>query len=273
VALLRFFSAQYLPLDMLRQMQEFLWQRGAGLGRGPLAYLLLPFNLTYHTAQFHGAGGIGLAPLAFCPLALLVGARNRTAKCLALLAWIMTTTWFLQQESRYLIPVYAILAALAVLGWRGLLARTEKSASIIAAAILGVSLCYGCFMIGSGRAEDLRAVVSPASAQELRNEKIPYLASVEYLNSNAAVRKILILDRSVQPYYLDRTYVKPIGQWGEQVLPGVTRASDVLPQAKQLGTTHILDVHSSIAPFQVPESFPGLVRVLDLPDQRVYRVL
>ncbi len=273
VFLLGIFHPKYLSSNMLYQLQGYLWLRGSGLGRGPLAYLALPFNLTYHTSRFHGAGGIGLAPLAFCPLALLLGWRNRIVKAVALLVWIMATAWFLQQESRFLIPVYAMAAVLAVLGWRGLLASTGKAASCLATAVMADSLAYGCFMIGAAREQDLHSVVSPSYAQKVRNEQIPFVASVEYLNSTASVRKVLILDRSVPPYYLDRDYLKPIGQWGEQVFPGVDRAADVLPRAKEQGVTHILDVHSAIAPFQVPQNSPGLALVLDLPDQRVYRVM
>src|SRR6266404_715327 len=273
VALLHFFHPKYLSADVLRQMQEFLWQRGTGLGRGPLAYLLLPFNLTYHTSRFHGAGGIGLAPLAFCPVFLLLGLRSRFGKGLALFAWILTTFWFFQQESRYLIPVYAVLAVLAVTGWRGLLATTGKTASTLAAAVIVISISYGCFMIASGRREDLHSAVSPSYADQHRRRNIPFLESFEYLDGNASVHKVLILDRSVQPYYLDRNYLKFIGQWGERVLPDAANAADVLPRVKELGITHILDVSSTVAPFQVPPSFPGLARVLDLPDQRIYRVL
>src|SRR6266436_3462730 len=273
VALLHFFHPKYLSADVLRQMQEFLWQRGTGLGRGPLAYLLLPFNLTYHTSRFHGAGGIGLAPLAFCPVFLLLGLRSRFGKGLALFAWILTTFWFFQQESRYLIPVYAVLAVLAVTGWRGLLATTGKTASTLAAAVIVISISYGCFMIASGRREDLHSAVSPSYADQHRRRNIPFLESFEYLDGNASVHKVLILDRSVQPYYLDRNYLKFIGQWGERVLPDAANAADVLPRAKELGITHILDVSSTVAPFQVPSNFPGLARVLDLPAQRIYRVL
>ena len=272
-ALLRFFHPKYLPVAAIREFQEYMWHRGAGLGRGPLAYLALPFHLTYQTSRFHGAGGIGLAPLAFAPMLLLFGAREKSTKALALLAWVMTSLWFLQQESRFLIPVYGIAAVLAVLGWRAMLARTGRMAAAMALAVVAISLSYGCFMIASARSEELHRVVSPSYAERVRAQQIPYLASFQYLNETAAVRKVLILDRSVPPYYLERDYLKPIGQWDEQVLPGVTRAVDALPRAQELGVTHVLDVQSTIAPFQVPPNFPGLELVVDLPEQRVYRVL
>jgi hypothetical protein len=270
--LLHFFHPKYLTAEVIHQLQAYLWQRGAGLGRGPLAYLSLPFNLTYHTSRFHGAGGIGLAPLAFAPLGLWLGWRNRYVQGLVLLAWLMATLWFFQQESRFLIPVYAMTAVLAVLGWRGLLSTAGKSATVLAAAAMLLSVSYGGYMIVSARKADLHSALSPEYAQRMRAEGIPFLESFEYLNGAAAVHKVLILDRSVPPYYLDRSYLKPIGQWGEQVLPGVERAVDVLPHAKEYGVTHVLDVRSTMAPFQVPEKFPGFELVVDLPDQRVYQV-
>jgi hypothetical protein len=272
LALFRFFHPKYMSADAVRQMQIVLWQRGQGLGRGPLAYLLLPFNLTYHTSRFHGAGGIGLAPLAFGPLALLLTARNSVARALSLLAFVLTTLWFVQQESRYLMPAYAIMAVLAVLGWRWLLATTGKTGHVLAAAVMALSLSYGCFMIASGRRDALHAAVSPSFALQFRKEHIPYYESFEYLNRVDSVHKVLILDPSVPPYYLDHGYLKPFGTWGERVLPYAASADDVMPYLKELGISHVLDVNSSLGTFQIPRGFPGMQLVLELPSQRVYRI-
>jgi hypothetical protein len=273
VALLHFFHPKYLSAETLRGMEKFLWVRGEGLGRGPLAYILLPFNLTYYSSRFHGAGGIGLTPLAFCPFALLLARRNSRAVALIALAWIWTTTWFVQQESRYLIPAYAVFAVIAVLGWRWLLAAAGKLAAALASVVIAVSVFYGCFMIASASRESLHAAMSPSYAQRFRRERIPFLESFEYLNHENGVRRVLILDSSVTPYYLDRDYLKPLGTWGESILPYAGDTVKVLAHVDGLGITHILDVNSEYSPFQVPPGSPKLTLVLDLPRQRVYRVL
>src|SRR5208283_435049 len=64
------FHVKFLSPDAIVNFQSYILKRGAGLGHGLGAYLLLPFNLTYHTSNFHGAGGIGLAPLALGPIGL-----------------------------------------------------------------------------------------------------------------------------------------------------------------------------------------------------------
>ena len=271
--LLRFFHPKYVTVEMLTQMQSFLWQRGAGLGRGLLAYFLLPYNLTYHTSNFHGAGGIGLAPLAFLPIAVFLALRDRALRALLIFAWITTTLWFVQQESRYLIPAYAVLAVLAVAGWQWLKrASSGKAARLLAAAVVALSLCYGGFMILSARRSEMHATLSQGYAEKLRQEQTPYFESFQYLNASKSVRKVLVLDRSVMPYNLNCDYVKPIGTWGERVFPEIRDSADALHQLKNLGISHVMDVHSSVALFQVPDHTPGLKLVLDLPDQRVYLV-
>lgn len=271
--LLHFFHPKYLSPQMIQEFQAYILRRGAGLGRGPAAFFLLPFQLTFHTSNFHGAGGIGLAPLALAPLGLLASRRTAFAKWLAWLALLFTLEWFVtQQESRFLIHVYAISAVFGVLGWRYVLAHRNRWAAALAATVVGISFLYGGFMIASGRRADLHAAVSLRYAEERQQEEVPFYRSFAYLNRAADVRRVLILDRSVPPYYLDRSYVKPFGQWGEQTVPAAGTSAEVLARLKELGITHILDVNSSVGPFQVPQDFAGLTAVLNLPDQRIYRV-
>ena len=118
----------------------------------------------------------------------------------------------------------------------------------------------------------MHAVVSPSFALQFRKEHIPFHESFDYLNRVDSVHKVLILDRSVPPYYLDHSYLKPFGTWGERVLPYATSADDVMPYLRELGISHILDVNSSVGTFQIPPNFPGLQLVLELPSQRVYRI-
>src|SRR5262249_24112214 len=99
-----FFSPKYLSPEAISQFHAYIRQRGGGLGRGLLAFLLLPFNLTYHTSNFHGAGGIGLCPFALGPIGILSSRRNPELKVMVILAFLLTVSWFsTQQESRFLI--------------------------------------------------------------------------------------------------------------------------------------------------------------------------
>ena len=264
---------KYLSPEALREFHAYIHQRGGGLGRGLGAFLLLPFRLTYHTANFHGAGGIGLYALALGPFGLIASRRNQFSRALALLALLLTMEWFLtQQESRFLIHVYAMGAIFAVLGWQYAKSVSPRWGSLLCAIAISCSLAYGLFMIGTARANDVAAAFSSSFAERQRQQRIPFLESFRFLHSEPSVQKVLILDRSVPPYYCDKAYLKITGQWKEQVLPGIRDAHDALEHLGELHVSHVMDVQSEVSDFQVPAKSPGLTLVFERPKQRIYRV-
>jgi 4-amino-4-deoxy-L-arabinose transferase-like glycosyltransferase len=269
----RFLHVKYFSPDSLQNFYTWVIHRGHGHGRGLPEFLLLPFNLTYHTADFHGAGGIGLVPLAFGPLGLIAARGNAFARRLALLAALLLGIWFVtSQESRYLIHVYAIAAIFGVIGWRHFVSSAGKRGTILGAIVVSLSLLYGLYMVGAARKTDLHSVFSPSFAQKRRQMEIPFLSSFTYLNRDPSVTRLLILDRSVPAYYSDKNYLKPFGQWGEQVLPDAATPNDVLAKLSELRISHVLDVRSEISGFRVPSDYPGVILVFERPDQRVYKV-
>ena len=116
------------------------------------------------------------------------------------------------------------------------------------------------------------SVFSASFAEQRRQERIPFLDSFRFLNTSPAVKEVLILDRSVPPYYSDKSYIKPFGQWGEQTIPDVTNVQQVLDRLSDLRISHVLDVNSEISGFQIPQNTPGLTLVFERPNQRVYGV-
>jgi len=268
-----FLHVKYFSANALRGFYAWSIHRGQGHGRGLVKLFLLPFNLTYHTADFHGAGGIGLAPLAFGPMGVIASRHNYFSRRLALLGALLLVLWFVSlQESRYLIHVYAISAVLAVIGWRYSVSLLVKRGRLLSAIVVGLSILYGLYMIGSSRLADIHSVFSSSYARKRRQMEIPFVESFDFLNRDPSVSRVLILDPSVPAYYSDKEYLKPFGQWGEQVLPTAPTPEDVLARLGELKISHILDVRSSISEFRVPANFPGVVLVFERPDQKVYRM-
>ncbi len=271
--LLRFFPATKLLPSVLLEVQHNVLETGRGLGRGIGSFLLLPFNLTYHTANFRGAGGIGLAPLALGPLGLFACRKNPFACALALFAFLQMTAWFATaQVSRYAIHVYVLGAIFAVLGWQYVAKQGSKYARAVAAVVVAFSVLYGLYMIVPERVEDMRAAVSPAFEDKRRHEETPYLESFDYLNAEPSVHKVLILGPYVAPFYSDKPYLKPLGRWGEQTLPDATNLQAVLSQSRELHVSHMLDVFPEYGPLKLPENSPGLTLVFQGKNQRVYRI-
>lgn len=270
----RFFHVRYLPPQAIQHFIEIIHRQGVGMGHGPLSFLLLPYNLTYHTASFiNGAGGIGLAPLALAPFGILATRRNGLAEVMGLYALLQTAAWFMtDQEARFVMPVYIILAVFAVLGWRYVTSAAPQWGPFLAGLAVATSIAYGLFMIGRARIDDMHAVVSSSFAENRRQEEIPFVDSFDYLNREPEVTKVLILDPLVPPYYSEKDYVKPIGRLGEESLPNAGNLDHVISEIPRLHISHVLDVRWPGGSFRLPDNPEAMTLVLQRDNQRIYRV-
>ena len=271
--LLRIFPATKILPAVLFEVQKNVLETGIGMGRNLWSFLLLPFNLTYHTADFRGAGGIGLAPLALAPFGVLACRRDAFAKGLVLFAFLQMTAWFATaQVSRYAIHVYVLTAIFAVLGWQYVAHAGSRLARALSALVIAVSILYGLYMIIPDRVEDMRAAISPAYEDKREHAQYPYLVSFDYLNNEPSVSKVLILGPHVAAFYSDKPYIKPLGRWGEQTLPDATSLPAVMSQLRDLHVSHVLDVFPEYGPLKLPKNSPGLTLVFERENQKVYRV-
>jgi hypothetical protein len=270
---LRFFTVKSLLPSVLHELEKNVRETGVGMGPGIRNFLLLPFHLTFHTANFRGAGGIGLVPLALGPLGVLASRRNTLAKGLVLFAALQTLAWFVTaQVSRYLVPVYAISALFGVLGWEYAVGTSSKVSRVLSASAVACSLLYGLVMILPESRDDVHAALSRSFEAERRLREIPFVESFDFLSDNASVAKVLIADPYVHAFYSDKAYIKPLGRWGEQTLPDATDLQKILPTLPSLRVTHVLDVAWPQGALRLPDHPPGLTLVFQRSDQRVYRV-
>ncbi len=271
--LLHFFTAKNMLPAVTQALVEEVRTTGKGMGRGVLDFFLLPFNVTYHTANFRGAGGIGLVALALGPFGVVARRRDAFAKGLLLFVALATAAWFVTaQESRYAIDIYVVATLFGVLGWQYVARSVSWNARALAAVAVAISTLYGLFMIIPDRREDVHAALSSSFEAKRTQEETPRAASFEYINGEPSVRKILILDRGIAAFFIDKPYIKPFGRWGEQALPGVTNVPSVMSQLPSLHVTHIFDTIADDGSFYLPEHPPGLTLVFEHGDQRVYRV-
>lgn len=272
-ALLHFFRPKNISPVIMQRLVTNVVETGAGMGRGVKHFLLLPFNLTYHTANFRGAGGIGLVPWALAPFGLISRWREPFSSGIALFAVLQLTSWFMTaQVSRYLIASYVIAAILGVLGWQSVAASRRRSGIVLCSIVLAVSVSYGLFMILSGQQDDLHAALSRKFEDARTLRETSWAESFRYLNNDPSVTKVLILDENVAPYFLKMDYVKPFGRWGERTVPDVAGPSDLLSVLPRLHVTHVLDVRFPGGSFMLPEHPPGLMPAFERGNQIVYRV-
>jgi hypothetical protein len=171
-----------------------------------------------------------------------------------------------------LIPVYVIGAVFGVLGWQCIARSASRSAQALSTVVIAISLLYGMYMIIADRVEDVHAALSSSFEVKRSYEETPRFASFDFINREPSVKKVLILDRGIAAYFIDKPYIKPFGRWGEQTLPGATDVPKVMSELPSLHVTHVFDVISEDGSFYLPEHPPGLTLVFERADQRIYRV-
>ncbi len=274
VSLSHFFHPKYFSPEAVRNFNDFFAKLNASIDRSPRGFLLLPFRLTFHPANFiNGPGGVGLAPLALAPFGLWVCRRDSFARGLALFSLLQVAVWyFIGPDPRFVIHVFVIAAALAVIGWNYVRQEAPKFGPALASLVMACSILYGFFMIVSFRVDDLHAVVSSAFAEKRKHEEVPFLESFEFLNREPSVKKILVLEPRMPVYYLDRDYLRPVGRFGEESLPEGNNLKMLLSELSNLHISHVVDVKLDGKTFRLPDQPQGLSLVVQLEDQRIYAV-
>ena len=269
-----YFPVKYMSPEAVATLGAVIDRSGRGMGHTFWGFLLLPFRLTFHPANYLcGAGGVGLTLLMLAPFGILVCWRDLFAKVTVVFMFFWTIAWFVtEQDARFLMQVFVIFAAFAVWGWRFVAQKAPRFGPLLAGVSVACSILYGLIMIVPTRAPDVRATLSVSYEQWRKYRDIPFLESFNRLNQDPAVRRVLVLEPLVPTYYLEKDYLKPVGRFGEETLPQGTDLGAIFNNLCTLGITHILDVQYKGNGFRVPAQPSGLILVQEREDQRIYRV-
>lgn len=226
-------------------------QREFGLGTGPLAFFLLPWNLTMHARWFFDLPQqlrpisimiwvYGPLLLAFLPTLISMGPVGGAGRGMLWFAFIYTAVWFLlSQNGRYLIPILPCLCACGGLAASRLLDRRGLLASTAALA-LGLGLASGLYAAWGIAAPAARVAVGRESPQQF------LLASSGIYRMLKAVSRatppdarLMVLGDEPRLFYLDRDYL--LGNHAA-IFSARDLASAAALQARlrQMGITHLL---------------------------------
>ncbi len=275
--LARLLPARGFSMEAAIRFQHYIVdERGIGLGRGWTDFFLLPWRFTLHSANFNGAGGIGLAALAFFPAAVVtVGVR----KLRWILAWLVgnTLVWFVvQQEARFLAPFFIMATAVAMIGAEAVEMRFSLLGRAVTALVVGVSILYGAGTIARSSRAEVKSVFSRRADTLRWAAEVPYWQAFAYLNALPEPCRVLMLQATAPPYYLHKDYVKVEGGYYEHPVPGIEDPTTALAHLGQLGVTHVLDVEGpksrgDVLRIPLPAPSP-LELVFNSPSARVFRV-
>lgn len=273
VLLTHFFQARAFPVEATIALQHWVRETGIGFGRNVVDLLALPWRYTLFTERFGGPGGVGVAPLALGAFGAAVAWSRRPARVFLCWMGLVTITWFLiQQESRFLLHVISLSFAFSAVGMIWLEREWPRLGRATIALVALVSAVYGLSALFHLHKVRIHAAFSRAAAEKLRETWVPYLSALEYVNRDTSVRRVLILDSRVPPFYLSKDYVKIVGGWGELPISGIVTGNEALAHLNELGVTHIFDVISPQMQFQVTPR-ADLRAVFRSDSARVYEVI
>ncbi len=269
-----FMSASAVPAGYFDEFFRFSAIKGGGMGGGFGNLILLPYQFTYFTDNFAGAGGFGLVPLAFGPIGIWQSRQRPEVKFFVLWATLLTLIWFVSdREARYLIPGVIVLFVLASKGLQYCFASVKRQTRVLAWSVLLIPMIYGLAYLISVDSPRVLALLSAEQRATYFEKNVLGADLFAYINSSDEVRSVLVTaPRSNSwptfvAYYLDKPYVRVRGElFGELPLLPIRTNEEALKHVKQLGVTHVITEKNLDV-----SSYP-LHLVFQTPIGRIYQV-
>jgi len=175
-----------------------------GMGRAPLDFLLLPWNLTVHaeTDSFRFLGRVNPLGLACLPVALVVGGRQKSlflfAGVVAFAGWAVGPQW-----ARHLLPASPVLALALAEGALALKAPVRWM--LVGVWLLGLPGNWGPWFAGmSGR---LPAAFDPDSRSAVLEQEVDGYSAAHWVHAYAPSDARVALLFSWPLYYVGRPAV------------------------------------------------------------------
>ncbi|MDH7602596.1 MAG: hypothetical protein QHI38_10680, partial [Armatimonadota bacterium] len=202
----RLFDGRDWSLELARNYS--MLQSRFGLGHSVNAFLTLPYDLTFRSDAFYDTSGLYVGPLVLAAVPVLITARYGSKKLIGLLCLFLAqaAAWFLlTQQSRYLIPDFALLAPLASgLLWRDL--RLRKARAAWWAMVTTIAL-FGLMTLASAFSDALPYVLGLQNRSDYLMRSLDIYPAVKFANENLPARAKLALFGDTRGFYLDCDYV------------------------------------------------------------------
>jgi hypothetical protein len=178
------------------------------MGHDLTALLMLPFNLTFHSERFYDTPGLYVGPLFLVAIPILLLAQYRCRKLVGLAMFFLAliVTWFaLTHQSRYLVPGFAILAAIvAALAYNDARFRISRLALWI--VFIGTAL-FGVWTLYPAVISAAPVVFGQETQDEYLSRTLDVYPADAWINENLPADAKVALFGDTRGFYLDRNYV------------------------------------------------------------------
>jgi 4-amino-4-deoxy-L-arabinose transferase-like glycosyltransferase len=239
-------NGTWTPDDVKSQLQE---QASYGLGRGPIALAVLPWNLAFHAPLFHAdPGSLSPAYLLLLPLAFMVAARSAYLRAVLLAVGLYTLFWFSTvQVLRYLVPAIPFSSLAGAAALENMLSRLPELRKTLIQQALNAIVCVVLLAVGWARGATLiPSSLPPATAPQrvsYLRRFLPLYPAYEFLNGTKGNKySVYALDCSNMAYFADGIFM---GDWFgparySLLLSHLSRPQELYAQLRALGADYLL---------------------------------
>ncbi|MFH1038213.1 MAG: glycosyltransferase family 39 protein [PVC group bacterium] len=220
-----------------------------GMGKSPVDYLLLPWNLSARASYtYYGFDGvIGPVFLLFLPLMIFTGKKSRWFKFLGYYCLVYFCTWALfSQQIRILVPIIPFASLLAAATIAALWGKyTLLLRGCLSLALAGVLIFNLDSIYSSWRILDPWPVVSGRESKEaFLSRRVYNYPAVRFINENLSDDARVMFVYGGNAWYYCRREIVVDSIFQEHTLGKIINNSDslsgVIDGLRDKGITHIL---------------------------------
>jgi len=231
-----------------------------GMGRGLASFLSLPYDLTFRSDAFYDTPGLYIGPILLVGVPVLLLGRCGSRKLVGLTLFFLAqiVVWFaLTQQSRYLIPAFAILAVVLV----EIVYRDErlKVARIALAGVFVATSLFGIWTLVPAITSAAPVVFGRETRDDYLSRTLDIYPAQQYMNENLPRTAKVALFGDTRGFYLDRDYVWADPGHNAEFTQEYTSVKEYGTKLRQVGVTHAMVNYRFFPP---PDEAKGASRML-----------
>jgi hypothetical protein len=212
-----------------------------GMGHGAASFLLLPYDLTFSPGAFYDNPGLYVGPLLLAALPVLLFARYRSPKLKGLFLFFLANVaiWFaLTQQSRYLIPTFALLGVLVSV-LVGQDDRFRRARAALTAVFVATAL-FGAWTLAPLITSAAPLVFGQETQDEYLSRAIDTYPAASFINTSLPTGARIALFGDTRGFFIDRQFVWADPGHNVEFDRSYSSPAELAAYLKSRGVTHAL---------------------------------
>lgn len=228
-----------------------------GMGHDFTSFIFLPYDLTFYSEKYYDAPGLFVGPVLLLSLPLLCFAKYKSKKLIGLLCFfiLQIVIWFkLSQQSRYLLPDFALLSVIIA----SLLYTDERLKAVRAVyscAFVFIAL-FGVYTLLPSVQSSAKYVLGEQTQDQFLSQNLDIYSCDKFVSEHLPKDAKVALYGDTRGFYLNRQYVWADPGHNALFTRDFNSEDDLIKYWKSQKITHVFINHRL---FPSPNKAKGLV--------------